>query len=188
MKTRIPERVETTRLLMERPSIEDAPAIFERYASDAEVTRLLSWPRHQSVDVTRAFVEFSEAEWRQWSVGPYLIRSRLDGRLLGGTGLAREAPDCASTGYVLAKDAWGRGYATEALGAMVDVARAAGFTRLYALCHPQNAASARVLEKSGFVREGTWPRHAEFPNFQPGVLSDVHCYSISLVQRVAGNG
>src|SRR5436309_2770420 len=50
---------------------------------------------------------------------PYVIRARADGTLLGGTGLAFVTPYRASTGYVLAKAAWGKGYATEALRAMV---------------------------------------------------------------------
>nr|MBA2355602.1 N-acetyltransferase [Acidobacteriota bacterium] len=47
-----PEQIETARLVLRRPVAKDAPAIFERYASDPEVTRFLSWPRHQSLAVT----------------------------------------------------------------------------------------------------------------------------------------
>jgi hypothetical protein len=57
-----------------------------------------------AVDDARAFVEFSDHEAR--CRRPYLIVDRGDGRLLGGSGLAFEADDRASTGYVLAKDAW----------------------------------------------------------------------------------
>ena len=57
------------------------------------------------------------------------------------------------TGYVLSKDAWGRGYATEALSAMVGLARETGVRRLFALCHHEHAASAHVLEKCDFARE-----------------------------------
>jgi [ribosomal protein S5]-alanine N-acetyltransferase len=77
---------------------------------------------------------------------------------------------------VLAQDAWGRGYATEALRAMVDVARVTGVVRLYALCHTAHAASSRVLEKGGFTREATLQRYCEFPNLAPGVAADALCY------------
>lgn len=40
-------------------------AIFARYARDTEMTRLLGWPRHDSVDATLAFLEFSDAEWEK---------------------------------------------------------------------------------------------------------------------------
>lgn len=172
-----PERIETERLALRKPRADDAEAIFRRYASDAEVTHYMSWPRHQSVEQTRAFLSFSDAEWARWPAGPYLVEARNDGCLLGGTGFAFEAADCASTGYVFAKDAWGCGFAAEALGAVVHLAPELGLTRLYAVCHVQHSASQRVLEKCGFIREGTLQQHSEFPNLQPAQLCDVFCYA-----------
>ncbi len=172
-----PERIETARLVLRRPHPTDADAIFARYAGDPEVTRFLSWPTHRSLDDTLAFLEFSDAEWARWPAGPYLIESRADGLLLGSTGLAFETAYRAATGYVLARDAWGMGYATEALGAMVALARGLGVRRLYALCHPDHAASWRVLEKCGFLREGVLRRYAEFPSLRPGQPEDSLCYA-----------
>jgi ribosomal-protein-alanine N-acetyltransferase len=144
-----PERFETSRLVLGKPTLADDEPVFIRYASDSEVTRYLGWPRHQSVDDTKAFLTFSDAEWSRWPAGPYLIESRSEHRLLGGTGLGFEVPLMAVTGYVLARDAWVNGYATEALTAIVDIAKKLGVVRLYALCHPDHPASARVLEKCG---------------------------------------
>jgi RimJ/RimL family protein N-acetyltransferase len=159
----------------------DTDTIFARYASDPEGTRFLTWPQHSKVDDTQAFIALSDAEWRRWPAGPHLIESRDTGVLLGGTGLSFETPHRAATGYVLARDAWGHGYATEALQAIVQaivaVAAGAAVHRLYALCHPDHAASRRVLEKCRFVCEGTLRQYAEFPNLQPGMLSDVLCYA-----------
>ena len=175
-----PLQIDTARLTLSQPTAADAGAIFERYASDPDVTRFLGWPRHQSVADTQAFLAFSAEEWERWPAGPYVIRSRSDGQLLGGTGLGFEAPDQAVTGYVLAKDAWGNGYATEALGAVIDVARGTGVLRLYALCHPHHRPSRHVLEKCGFTCDGSWTRQAEFPNLARGVLQDVACYAVAL--------
>jgi len=174
------ERVETERLVLRRPRAEDAEAILARYAGDAEVTRLLSFPRHRSLDETRAFLAWSDAEWQRWPAGPYLLELREGGTLVGGTGLSFETPRRAATGYVLARDAWGRGYATEALAAVVGVARGCGVLRLYALCHPDHRPSLRVLEKCGFEREGTLRRYVELPNLRPGEPVDLLCYSIVL--------
>lgn len=172
-----PVRIETARLVLVRPQSADAEAIFERYASDSDVTRFLGWSRHQSLADTKAFLRFSAEEWERWPAGPYLIRSRDDGRLLGGTDFGFETPQQAITGYVLAKDAWGKGYATEALAAITHLAGRLGVARLYALCHPEHRASWRVLEKSGFVRDRTWTQQTEFPNLASGVLQDVLCYA-----------
>ena len=174
------ERIETRRLVLRRPRPEDAQAIFARYASDPDVTRFMSWPTHDSLDATRLFLEFSDAEWARWPAGPYLIDSRQDCRLLGSTGLAFETPQRAATGYVLAKDAWGKGYASEALGAVVGIARSLGLVRLHALCHFEHSRSWRVLEKCGFAREGVLRRHSEFPNLTPDGPCDVFCYALIL--------
>jgi len=99
--------------------------------------------------------------------------------LLGGTGLAFETAHEAVAGYVLAMDAWGKGYATEALTAMIEVAARLGVTRLSALCHPDHRLSQRVLEKCGFVRDET-SRRIEFPNLSPGVQSEALSYALLL--------
>lgn len=113
-------------------------------------------------------------------MGPYLIQSRQDKTLLGSTGLVFETPGCAETGYVLARDSWGQGYATEALRAVTEIARNAGVLRLCALCHPENLASERVLQKCGFKLEQILARHSKFPNFRGDDLCDVLCYRIRL--------
>ena len=149
-----PERLETARLVLRRPLATDAEAIFTRYAGDREVTRYLGWPVHESLEDTSAFLAFSASEWERLPAGPYLVEGRITGPLLGSTGFAFESAERAMTGYVLAKDAWGHGYATEALRAIVGIADAVKIRRLFALCHPEHRASWRVLEKCGFVLTG----------------------------------
>jgi RimJ/RimL family protein N-acetyltransferase len=171
-----PEHLETERLLLRRPRASDAASIFARYASDAEVTRYLSWPRHTALEDTQVFLGFSDTEWRQWGCGPYIAFTRDDQQLVGSTGLAFETPDVASTGYLLSRDAWGHGFATEILMAMTRLAGRLGVARLYAVCHPDNLASQHVLEKCGYTREGVLRRHTTFPNLGPH-RTDVVCYA-----------
>jgi ribosomal-protein-alanine N-acetyltransferase len=171
------ERLDTARLILRRPVPGDADAIFARYASDVEVTRYLAWPRHTSMDDTRAFLAFSDAEWQRWNCGPLLAFSRTDGTLLGGSGLGFENSHRAVTGYVFARDAWGRGYATETLRAMIDLATTMRVSRLYAMCHVDHRPSWRVMDKCGFQREGVLRRHSVFPNLSPEP-ADVFMYSL----------
>ena len=173
-----PSDLLTPRLALSAPTAADAAEVFERYATDPEVTRYLVWPRHRSIVDTETFLNFSAEQWRQWPAGPYLVRLRSDGRLIGSTGLTFDASHQPETGYVLAKDSWGQGFATEVLSAMIDLARRIGVPRLYALCHPEQRRSSHVLEKCGFARESEWSRPIEFPNLAPGVLQRVHCYAL----------
>lgn len=174
-----PETIETERLLLRRPKQSDAQAIFQRYASDREVTRYLSWPTHRSIADTLAFLAMSDDEWQRWPAGPYLVLAHengMSGTILGSTGLFYKSPALAVTGYVFAREAWGRGYATESLQAMVDVASKTGVERLEAICHAEHAPSAHVLEKCGFTREEVRREHFAFPNLKPQKKSDVFSY------------
>src|SRR5689334_13632978 len=173
-------QLKTTRLILRQPVMRDADEIFERYASDAEVTKFLGWPRHRSVQDTEAFLRFSAQEWDRRPAGPYLIVSRADGQLLGGTGFAFQTPHEAMTGYVLAKDAWSKGFATEALTAIVEVAAQIGVTRLFAPCHPEHRPSQRVLEKCRFVLDHGSKPMVEFPNLSPGVRREALYYALTL--------
>jgi ribosomal-protein-alanine N-acetyltransferase len=84
-----------------------------------------------------------------------------DGRLVGGIGLRVQREfDRAEAGYWLGVPYWGRGYATEALGAIIRY----GFgelklNRIYAGYFNRNAASGRVMEKNGMKREGVLRQH-----------------------------
>jgi ribosomal-protein-alanine N-acetyltransferase len=173
-----PETIETARLLLRRPRPSDADAVFRRYASDPVVTRFLSWPTHRSVADTLAFLSWSDSEWQRWPAGPYLVVARdgNPGALLGSTGLSYKSPSRAVTGYVFAKDAWGHGYATESLQAMVELAQLTGVERLEAICHVDHRPSATVLEKCGFEKEEVKRDHFAFPNLAPQKRSDVFSY------------
>ena len=170
----------TPRLALRPPKDSDAPVLFERIASDPTVTRYVGWPRHLTIDDTKAFIAFSHAQWDRWPIGPLLIESRVDAKLLGATGLAFETPHRATTGYVLARDSWGTGIATEALRTIVNIAQAAGIARLEALCHVDHAASIRVLERCIFRREGILSKHLIFPNLGSSAPQDVYCYARDL--------
>jgi RimJ/RimL family protein N-acetyltransferase len=100
-----------------------------------------------------------------------------EGAVVGSTGLEVETPHRAATGYVLARSAWGRGYATEVATAMVGLAAELRIGRLYALCHTENRPSARVLVKAGFDYEGVLRRHTVFPNLDPEAAQDVECWA-----------
>lgn len=173
---RAAERLTTARLILRRPLPTDAEAIYRRYSADPEVTRFLAWPRHDSIDDTRRFLDFSNKEWETWHAGPYLIELLEGERLLGSTGFSFEAPTRAMTGYVLAKDAWGFGYATEALGAIVRLGQELKIDELGALCHPAHIASQRVLEKCGFVCQTDRVEGSQFPNLGAGSCADALSY------------
>ena len=85
------------------------------------------------------------------------IALRPEGQLIGVVTLTitnRELGQ-AELGYRLSPAYWGQGYATEAAQALVGFGFSAlGLHRIYALCHPENSGSQRVMEKAGMRYEG----------------------------------
>jgi RimJ/RimL family protein N-acetyltransferase len=139
------QSIATARLTLRRPVIGDAGAIFTRYASDPAVTRYLSWPTHRSRADTEAFLAYADREWETSPAGTFLIFDKSDDRLLGSTGLSFPTATETITGYVLAQDSWGKGFATEALTAMVELAESLEARRISAGCHVDNVASRQIL-------------------------------------------
>lgn len=100
--------------------------------------------------------------------------------MIGGIGLVPLGHGVAELGYWLAPEAWGRGYATEAGRAVVDIARQAlGLHRLVACHYVDNPASGGVLRKLGFTATG--------PGFHPSLArgTDVPCINFVLNLRDA---
>ena len=172
-----PFKLETDRLLLRHPLEGDAASIFERYAQDAEVTRFLIWKPHHTVAETQEFIERCQRVWSDGTGFPWVIVRKSDHLLLGMIELRPESHK-AEFGYVLARDAWGNGYMTEAIKTVVGWALAQPqIWRVWAYCHVQNGASARVLEKAGLEREGILKRWSIHPSFgaEP---QDCYCYAI----------
>ena len=172
-----PTFFQTPRLLLQRPTDSDLPILFQTVCSDPSVTRFVGWPRHVTIEDTKAFLAFSDSEWSRWPLGPLLIKSRENGSLIGTTGLAFETPYRASTGFVLSRSAWGSGLASESLTAVAKIAHRLGVQRLYALCHVDHVASIRVLERCRFNREGILSKYLVFPNLETTAAQDVCCYA-----------
>ncbi len=171
-----PETFQTLRLTLRRLATTDADSIFEAYAQDGEVTRFLTWPPHQRIEETRAFVQQKIEAWDAGTEFTWTI-SRKGGELIGGIALRRQEFK-VDFGYVLARTSWGNGFAAEALQPLVDWAMAQpGVFRAWAVCDTDNPASARVMEKVGMTQEGILRRWVMHP--QAGdTPRDCFCYSI----------
>jgi RimJ/RimL family protein N-acetyltransferase len=107
---------------------------------------------------------------------PWVITRSSDAVLIGAIHLRVEPPR-AELGFNLARDQWGRGYGTEAVRAVIGFGFGlGGVCRVQAVCHVDNTASIRVLEKAGMRREARLHSYMLFPNIgaEP---QDVYLYA-----------
>src|SRR5512142_2838107 len=115
----MPERIETERLILRKPGMQDASAIFTGWAQDWEVTRYLTWRPHERIEQTQDFVQSCLTAWEQGTRFPYMISVKASGEVIGMIDPRIEGPK-VGTGYAAARAHWGKGYITEATRAMID--------------------------------------------------------------------
>lgn len=168
MPLSLPERFQTQRLTLREPRKADAMHIFDAYTQDIEVARFTVWHPHRSVGETEAFISYCMQGWASGPSRPYVLaRSENDGIPIGMLE-ARILSNTIDIGYVLQRSYWGAGLMSEAVDAVSNAALALPECfRIQATCDTENHASARVLEKCGFAREGRLERHTVLPNLGP---------------------
>ena len=172
-----PEIIETERLLLRKPRLADAPAVFEGWARHPEVTRFLTWRPHQSVEQSVALLQKSIANWDGETNFRYLLEIRQSGALAGMIELRME-PFKMSFGYTGARGQWRKGYMTEAARAIIQWAfQQPTIFRVYATTDLENIPSQRVLEKAGMQREGILRKESMHPNIS-AVPRDCYLYAI----------
>lgn len=169
--------LQTARLTL-RDFVADDWLAVHSYAADADVSRYMEWGPNDAT-TTRAYIERvlvtqQEAPRHNFELA---IALRADGRLIGGCGIHVSSPRNREgwIGYVLRRDCWGQGYASEAARALLGFGFGPlGLHRIFATCDPRNLASARVMEKIGMRHEGRPREH----KWQKGEWRDSLLYAI----------
>jgi ribosomal-protein-alanine N-acetyltransferase len=149
------------------PFTDDHVAGLNAMNADPEVMRYLTG-RPETLDETIALVQRVQRHWAAVGHSWWSLIDRESGQLVGAAALQhlrreREPePDPAcplEIGWRLRRDCWHRGLASEAARAIADFAfDTVHAEELYAVCHPDNAASAQVMKRLGMQDGGlqTW--------------------------------
>ena len=142
----------TKRLLLRPGFPEDARALAAAIGDERIARNLANVPWPYRLRDAEAFL----AAPRDPVLPSLLITERTasEPRIVGACGLARRASGAVELGYWIASADWGRGIATEAGKALVEIARALRLPSLEAAHFLDNPASGRVLEKLGFRPTG----------------------------------
>ena len=151
--------VETDRLRLRELTEADTEALHRIYG-DAETTRYLGRTGRPTADLeaTARVVDFVHRHADLHGFSMWAVDEREGEPVVGIAGLIwveGHGPDVEAA-YVLRRDRWGRGYATEALRAVLEIGHdELGLDRIVALAYPANEPSRRVMEKAGMRADGT---------------------------------
>lgn len=155
----------------------DADSIQSQANSRFIARYLPRMPSPYTMEDARQWIVATHRLARQDKAYNFGIEDRQSGRIVGMIGLRNinGQDKNAEVGYWIGRSFQRRGYATEALRLTLGFAfKRLRLVRVYAVVHQQNTPSVKLLEKSGFVREGTW-RKASFMNRR---WHDVYSYGI----------
>jgi ribosomal-protein-alanine N-acetyltransferase len=145
-----------------------------RHANNRAVSMQLRdrFPYPYGLEQARTFLG-----WITTQPAPTVWAIEVDGEAAGGIGIELRTDVervSAEIGYWLGESVWGRGIATEALKAVTaEVFQRFDLTRVFAVPFADHAASIRVLEKAGYVREG----HMRQSAIKNGVIRDQALYA-----------
>jgi RimJ/RimL family protein N-acetyltransferase len=147
--------IETERLLLRAWQPSDV-APFAALNADPDVTRYLSGPMRR--DESDELLARIRGHWQQHGFGLYAVEVKDSGAFIGFVGLAIPSflPDvlpAVEVGWRLAREHWGKGYATE--GARASVRHGfyeLGLRQIISIIDPANAASVRVAERLDMTR------------------------------------
>ena len=167
--------IKTQRLLLRKITPGDAEMVFA-WMGDPEVCKYECWKPHPDAGWSRGYI--NEVFGGYASDRLYYWGIELAGKLIGSVCVVNvdDLHQKATLGYALARAFWSKGYATEAVQAVLRyMFREVGLNRIEASHAVSNSASGRVLEKAGLILEG---RAKDYYFFNCG-FQDSNLYAIT---------
>src|SRR5262249_27008186 len=163
-RRRLPDEIETERLLLRQWRDEDLEPLAEIYVQPEYV----AFMRARTRDETREQIERFRRLWAEDGFAHWAAEERSSGRLIGRIGLLRHhdwpaEPSPVEVGWTLHRDWTGRGLATEGGRASVEVWREllANDPRILSITTPDNLRSEAVMRRLGLTERGTAVWHGD---------------------------
>jgi ribosomal-protein-alanine N-acetyltransferase len=151
----------TARLTLRPLKLQDAAALFA-YRRDADVMRYWDWPPQKTIRDVQRIVRRHAKDIANGRVNWWAVALTEDGPSIGECDLSEidQHHKHAEVGFLFHPDLWGKGYAHEAMVAVIAHAfDTLLLERLWARSHSGNTKSHRLLARLGFEHEGTLRAH-----------------------------
>jgi len=166
----------TPRLTLRRLTVDDAPAMYENWASDEKVTKYLSWDIHESVEATSELLtkwvtEYKKPKYYHWVI-------EFNGTIIGTINFhaISDKDEHCEMGYCIGSKWWNKGFVTEAAAEIIRFAfEELNANKICALHDTDNIASGRIMQKNGMKLEGLLRKHKMRKD---GTRGDLAYYSI----------
>lgn len=148
--------IQTDRLILGPLAIVDIPRIVE-YADNPNIAKMLrNLPQPYAEKDAIFWINLANQGLENKTHYIFKIGLKDSNKFIGGMGLhSVSAHDKAEAGYWIAEPFWGKGYATEALGAVLNFGfKTVGLNKIHAVHNTKNPASGKVMIKNNMIQEG----------------------------------
>lgn len=169
--------LKTDRLLLRPLNINDANAMFKNWTYDERVAKYCTWYPHKNFHETEMLLKMYLEQKEKGFDYRWGIELQETGDLIGVIDVVDllDNSKTAVIGYVLGYEFWNKGYATEALGTVLQKLFADGVEVVKGRCHIKNIASGKVMKKCGLIF--THKDKAK-QKFDSNEVCDIRCYEI----------
>jgi len=162
----LPDQMEPSeRLILRKPTLDDAEEFFANSGRHATVARHLDWQPHTSVGESRNFLRICLDDWDQEIAFSYVIAQKDAPQHVAG--MVQLIPEGHSLGMILwiSQPDWRHGYAIEVTRWLGKWAPARPEVwRIYTACPVENVAAVTAMQKVGWTTEGVLRRLRVFLN------------------------
>lgn len=150
--------LETERLTLRPFKETDVENMYHNWASNANVTKYLTWPTHSSLDITKSVVDSWVSKNEDIKNYQWCIEWKENQQAIGSFGIVHmdEEIDSVEIGYCIGEEYWNKGVTSEAFKEVIRfLFEEVGCNRIFARHDVCNPNSGKVMKKSGLLFEGT---------------------------------
>ena len=150
--------IETERLILRKIEIDDVLQVYDNWCSDKLVSKYVTWDSHETVEQTKEYIKYKVDLYEHNYRFDWVVCLKETNELIGEIDAVKTSVNynLVELGYWFGSRFWNKGYATEALKAVIDYLKNVAKVEKITACHiSTNPASGRVMQKAGMTYDAT---------------------------------
>ncbi len=173
--------IETERLILRKVKKSDAADLYE-YCRSSISAKFADWAPHENLGVTKQYISWLLSSVRRGEYMTWVIEIKETGKVIGTCSFTSmdKSFRVAEIGYGIISSYWGKGFATEAVSAIMEYGFCTiGLCRIFARIMKENVRSIHLasrvgMECEGFMKKAVWCKEAPHDLYYYAITDDMY--------------